>query len=51
MAAKETLFLCLNCKHEYTGMFDPDHIQERTCPECRSNSVRKAPPKKAGASK
>ncbi len=51
MAARETLFLCLNCKHEYTGMFDPDHIQERTCPECRPNSVRKAPPRKAGASK
>ena len=41
MAARETQFQCLNCKHEYKGMFDPDNIQERTCPKCRSNSVRR----------
>ena len=47
MAAKETLFECLACKHTYTAMFDRDKIQERQCPECRSNSVRIMPPKKA----
>lgn len=47
MAARETKFLCLNCGHEYEGLYDPDKIQERTCPECRSNSVRKAPAAKA----
>lgn len=43
MTAKETKFKCLNCGHEYTGMYDPDNITERTCPQCRSNSVRSLP--------
>lgn len=41
MAARETNFKCLHCGHEYEGMFDPDHVQERSCPKCRSNSVRR----------
>jgi len=43
MAAREVLFKCLNCGHEYPGMFDMDHITERVCPKCRSNSVRRLP--------
>jgi len=47
MAAKETNFKCLMCGHEYVGMFDPQNVTERTCPKCRSNSVRKMPSKTA----
>ncbi len=48
MVAKETRFKCLNCGHEYTGMYDPDNVTERTCSQCRSNSVRRLPEKKPG---
>lgn len=43
MAPRETRFKCLKCGHEYTGMFDPGNVTERTCPKCRSNSVRRLP--------
>lgn len=43
MAAKEFRFKCLNCGHEYTGLFDPKNVTERTCVKCRSNSVRRLP--------
>lgn len=46
MPARETTFKCLKCGHEYKGMYDPDKITERTCPKCRSNSVRRLPPAK-----
>jgi DNA-directed RNA polymerase subunit RPC12/RpoP len=51
MTARETQFKCLNCGHEYKGMYDPDNITERTCPHCRSNSVRRLPEKKAAEKK
>ena len=47
MTARPVLFKCLNCGHEYDGSYDPDNIDERSCPECRSNSVRRLPLKKA----
>jgi DNA-directed RNA polymerase subunit RPC12/RpoP len=35
-------FKCLRCGHEYSAPFDPDtEPQERSCPKCRSNSVRR----------
>lgn len=43
MVAREVLFKCLKCGHEYPGMFDMDNVQERSCPKCRSNSVRRLP--------
>jgi DNA-directed RNA polymerase subunit RPC12/RpoP len=46
MAAKETNFKCLGCGHEYTGIYDPENVTERTCPRCRSNSVRRLPDEK-----
>ena len=49
MAAKEYQFKCLNCGYEYAGMYDPKNVTERTCPKCRSNSVRRLPEKKAAA--
>jgi putative FmdB family regulatory protein len=45
MAAKEVDFKCLMCGHEYKGMFDMQNVTERTCPKCRSNSVRRMPAK------
>lgn len=50
MAAKEVIFRCLRCGHEYTGMYDAKNVTERSCPKCRSNSVRRLgdkPAKKA----
>lgn len=33
---------CLRCSHEYSAPFDPQAgPQERTCPRCRSNSIRR----------
>jgi DNA-directed RNA polymerase subunit RPC12/RpoP len=46
MAARETRFKCLHCGHEYMGMYDPNNVTERTCPQCRSNSVRRLPVQK-----
>jgi DNA-directed RNA polymerase subunit RPC12/RpoP len=36
--AEITTFKCLRCGHEWEGSYDRD--AERTCPQCRSNSVR-----------
>jgi len=38
--AKEAKLKCLRCGHEYT-MPETAEIEERTCPRCGSNSVRK----------
>lgn len=46
MTARPVLFKCLSCGHEYEGVYDPDNVTERTCPKCRSNSVRRLPPVK-----
>ncbi len=51
MTARDTHFKCLNCGHEYNGVYDHDKVTERTCPQCRSNSVRRLPEKKATAKK
>jgi len=47
MAPRPTIFKCLNCGHEYEGVYDPDNLTERSCPQCRSNSVRRLPAQKA----
>jgi len=39
--AEEAKFKCLRCNHEYTDSYDPDKIEERSCPKCGSNSVRR----------
>jgi DNA-directed RNA polymerase subunit RPC12/RpoP len=32
---------CMRCGHDYTEPYDPKAAQsERSCPKCRSNSVR-----------
>lgn len=45
---KEGNFECLRCGHKYVDTYTPGKVVERTCPKCRSNSVRrvKTPPKK-----
>lgn len=41
-------FKCLKCGLEYVEQFDPElEPQERACPKCRSNSVRRLKAKKA----
>ena len=39
--------VCLRCGHEHEGPYDAKVPIERTCPKCRSNSVRALKPKKA----
>jgi len=38
-------FKCLRCAHEYDGKYTPKIPQERSCPKCGSNSVRRIEPK------
>ena len=34
-------FKCLRCGHDYEENYDPKGVMtERSCPKCRSNSVR-----------
>jgi predicted Zn-ribbon and HTH transcriptional regulator len=34
-------FRCLRCGHEFTAVHQKDGaLVERTCPKCRSNSIR-----------
>ena len=41
-------YKCLRCGAEYEEFFDPRApLVERTCPECRSNSVRRLKPDRA----
>lgn len=51
MAVSQVIFKCLNCGHEYDGVYDSNNVQERTCSKCRSNSVRRLPKPKAAATK
>jgi putative FmdB family regulatory protein len=40
MAATLTSFRCMMCGNEYQEMADPEEDRERSCPRCRSNSIR-----------
>ena len=46
--AKKTLetFQCLACGHEYTEPVEKGADRERSCPKCRSNSIRHLKKKK-----
>jgi len=35
------------CGHEYEEIVDPEKDEERSCPVCRSNSIRRLKKKKA----
>jgi ssDNA-binding Zn-finger/Zn-ribbon topoisomerase 1 len=47
--SKEGNFVCLRCMHEYTGPYNPKVVEEKTCPKCHSNSVRRLKKKKKKA--
>jgi len=39
--AKQVKLKCLRCGYEYvTSLSEKPELEERTCPQCRSNSVR-----------
>jgi DNA-directed RNA polymerase subunit RPC12/RpoP len=38
--AREEPFRCMMCGHEYTEAVEPGEDRERSCPRCRSNSIR-----------
>ena len=38
--AEPQLFKCMMCGHEYEEMVEKGEDKERSCPECRSNSIR-----------
>ena len=33
-------FKCMMCGHEYTDQVEKGEDKERSCPKCRSNSIR-----------
>jgi DNA-directed RNA polymerase subunit RPC12/RpoP len=38
---EERRFRCMRCGHEFTALHRKDgELVERTCPRCRSNSIR-----------
>jgi len=39
--AEEAKFRCLRCGHEFVTTYDKENPQERACPKCKSNSVRR----------
>ena len=39
--AEEARFKCLRCGSEFTLPYTPGVTEERTCPNCSSNSVRR----------
>ncbi len=51
MSGTAETFRCMACGHEYQEGVESGEDKERSCPKCRSNSIRhmkaKAPPAKA----
>jgi predicted nucleic acid-binding Zn-ribbon protein len=41
MMAESAHFKCLRCGHQYVGDYTPKVVEEKTCPKCGSNSVRR----------
>jgi len=39
-------FRCMMCGHEYEELVEPAEDKERSCPKCRSNSIRHLKKKK-----
>jgi predicted Zn-ribbon and HTH transcriptional regulator len=40
-------FRCMSCGHEYQERVEPGEDKERSCPKCRSNSIRHLKKKQA----
>jgi Zn finger protein HypA/HybF involved in hydrogenase expression len=49
--SQQATFVCLRCGAEHQAEFSPKVVQERTCPKCHSNSVRRVKKKKAAKAK
>ncbi len=47
MSATLEQFRCMACGHEYQDKVEADVDVERTCPKCRSNSIRHLKPARA----
>jgi putative FmdB family regulatory protein len=45
--AEEAKFKCLRCGHQFEAAYTPKVVEERACPKCASNSVRRMPAKAA----
>jgi len=45
--AEEAKFKCLRCGHEFVAPYTPKVVEERACPRCDSNSVRRLKEKPA----
>jgi len=43
-APEQARFRCLRCGSEFMLPFQPGKTEERTCPSCESNSVRRLKP-------
>jgi putative FmdB family regulatory protein len=46
-ATSET-FRCMMCGHEYQELVEKDEDKERSCPKCRSNSIRRLKKRSGG---
>lgn len=44
-------FRCMWCGHEYELQVEPNEDKERSCPKCRSNSIRHLKKKKKAVKK
>lgn len=53
MTTKLVTMRCMKCGHQYQEAVAEGEDKERTCPKCRSNSIRllKKPPVEAGESR
>ena len=49
MAATMEPFRCMMCGHEYEDKYERGEDVERSCPKCRSNSIRQLKKKKSPA--
>ena len=49
MPATVETFRCMACGHEFRERVEPDEAKERSCPKCRSNSIRYLKPKPGAA--
>jgi DNA-directed RNA polymerase subunit RPC12/RpoP len=38
---EEAKFTCLRCGQKFTASYTPRVVEERACPQCGSNSVRR----------
>lgn len=53
MTTKVVTLRCMKCGHQYQEVVAEGEDKERSCPQCRSNSIRllKKPPPEAGESR